>query len=374
MKTVGIICEYNPFHLGHRIQIESVRERLGSDVCIVALMSGSFVERGGPAILSKEARTEIALSEGVNLVLELPFPWSMSGADRFAAGALAILEGLGGIDYLAFGSECGEIDTLQKIASVLKSDIFESKMTELAGTRPDLSYAMLRELAYLSVTGKELPKLPSNDLLGVAYLSHLQKIKPLVLKRLPGYSAGGARLAYANADMDELSECVPDATKSALARKERDSFNAIDRAILAFLKIAPKQLLASYAECTPELAAALKSASNRAQTVDELVKMATSKHYTSARVRRCLWHGYLQTPKNIPLSVPHFTNLLGADAVGREYLRSVAKTRSITVVTRPSNAEVSEEVSGQYARSAMVDSVYAALCGILYSKKPPLMK
>ena len=374
MKTVGIICEYNPFHLGHRIQIESIRNRLGSDICIVALMSGSFVERGGPAILSKEERAEIALSEGVNLVLELPFPWSMSGADRFAAGALSILEGMGGIDYLAFGSECGEIETLREIASVLKSDVFESKMKELAGTRPDLSYAVLREQAYASVTGKELPKLPPNDLLGVAYLTHLQKIEPLVLKRMPGYSAGGARLAYAKDNIDELSGCVPDATKSALARKDRASSNAIDRAVLAHLQITSKQQLASYAECTPELAADLKSAANQAQTVEELVKMATSKRYTTARVRRALWHSYLQTPKNAPLSVPHFTNLLAADAIGRKYLRSVSKTQSITVVTRPSNSEVSEEVVLEYARSATADHVYSVLNGISVSKKAPFIK
>jgi predicted nucleotidyltransferase len=337
-------------------------------------MSGSFVERGGPAILSKEKRAEIALSEGVNLVLELPFPWSMSGADRFAAGALSILEGMGGIDCLAFGSECGEIDRLREIATILKSDAFELNMKEISGTRPDLSYAMIRELAYLSVTGKELPKLPPNDLLGVAYLTHLQKIEPLVLKRLPGYSAGGARLAYAKVDMDELSQCVPDTTKSSLIQKDRGTSTVIDRAMLAHLQIISKELLASYAECTPELAADLKSASNRAQTVEELVKMATSKHYTSARVRRGLWHSYLQTPKSAPISVPHFTNLLAADAVGREYLRSVAKTRSITVVTRPSNAEVSEEVAMEYARSATADCVYAALHGISCSKKPPLIK
>lgn len=374
MKTVGIICEYNPFHLGHRIQIQDIRNRLGADVCIVALMSGSFVERGGPAILSKEDRAAIALSEGVNLVLELPFPWSMSGADRFAAGALAILEGLGGIDYLAFGSECGEIDRLQEIAGVLKSDLFEDKMSVLADEYPELSYASLRESAYLAATGRELPKLPPNDLLGVAYLTHIQKIQPLVLKRMPGYSAGGARSAYRCGDIEQLSESVPAATAVALEEKDAFSDIAIDRALLSHLRMASKQQLATFAECSPELAAELKKAVRTSSTVEEIVKKATSKHYTSARVRRALWHSYLQTPKAAPLSIPHFTNLLATDQPGRSFLRSVAKNDHIAVITRPSNAEVSAEIASEYALSSTVDEVYASLHGQSVIKKPPIIK
>lgn len=374
MKTVGIICEYNPFHLGHRIQIEDIRNRLGSDTCIIALMSGSFVERGGPAILPKEVRAEIALSEGINLVLELPFPWSMSGADRFAAGALTILEGLGGIDYLAFGSECGDISALLEIAAILKGEAFSEKMKELSNVRPDLSYAALREAAYLAVTGRELERLPPNDLLGVAYLTHLKKIQPLVLKRLPGYSAGGARLAYTKGDMAKLSESVPAVTSLALAQKDPTASTAIDRSIIAHLRMTSKQSLASYAECSPELAADLKTASHNASTMEEIVKAATSKHYTSARVRRGLWHSYLQTLKNAPLSVPHFTNLLATDQIGRGFLRSVAKSSNIAVITRTSNADISAEVASEYARSAVVDDVYAALNGLSLEKKPPIIK
>lgn len=374
MNTVGIICEYNPFHLGHRIQLRAVRERLGEDTCIIALMSGSFVERGGPAVLSKWERAEIALSEGVNLVLELPFPWSMSGADRFAAGALAIMEGLGGVDYLAFGSECGEIDVLSEIAATLKSAAFEEAMQILAKARPELSYAALREAAYLSVTGKELPRLPPNDLLGVAYLTHIQTIRPLVLKRQPGYSASGARTAYADGDIHRLAGCVPEATASALAGRDPFVSAAIDRALLAYLRMIPQKVLATYAECSPELAADLKSASRKAITVEQIVAGATSKHYTAARVRRALWHGYLHTPKDAPLSLPHFANLLGVDEKGRVFLRSVAKHSNIAVITRPSNAEVSAAVSNEYTFSATVDEVYSVLHGLSLAKKPPIIK
>ena len=374
MKTVGIICEYNPFHLGHRIQIEDIRRRLGNETCIIALMSGSFVERGGPAILSKEKRAEIALSEGINLVLELPFPWSMSGADRFAAGAIAILEGLGNIDYLAFGSECGNIEVLAKISRNLRSEAFEEQMKKLANERPDLSYAALRELAYKAVTGEELTRLPPNDLLGVAYLSHLKRIKPLVLIRLPGYSASGARSAWGRGESDALEELVPNATVTALTPKDPVSTVATDRAVLAHLRMADKTMLAAYAECTPELASDLKNASRKAVTVEEIVKAATSKRYTSARVRRGLWHSFLRTPKDAPLYLPHFTNLLGADSVGREYLRSIAKTSEIAVITKLSDAKNAENIMDEYVLSDTADEVYAALHGISIAKRAPIIK
>ena len=167
-------------------------------------MSGSFVERGGPAVLSKYDRAEIALSEGADLVLELPFPWCMSGADRFAAGAVEILEGLSGVDYLAFGSESADIDTLSQIAQVIASPEFDQAVGDAATSNPTLSFAALREQAYLALTGSELPKLKANDLLGVAYLSHLKAIEPMVLHRLPGFSATKARKALTEADDDQI--------------------------------------------------------------------------------------------------------------------------------------------------------------------------
>ena len=118
MKTAGIIAEYNPFHTGHEYQIQYVRKELGADYIIVA-MSGDFVQRGTPALLSKYTRTKMALLGGADLVLELPVSVSTASAELFARGGVQLLEGLGVVDTLCFGSECGDTSILMELAQVL---------------------------------------------------------------------------------------------------------------------------------------------------------------------------------------------------------------------------------------------------------------
>lgn len=374
MKSVGIICEYNPFHLGHSLQLKSVREAVGEDACIVVLMSGSFVQRGGPAVLPKETRAAIALAEGADLVLELPFPWCMSGADRFAAGAMAILEGLGEIDYLAFGSETGDVNELSQIARVIASPEFDKAVGDAAKSRPDLSFAALREIAYFQLVGEPLPKLAPNDLLGVAYLSHRKQIEPLVLRRLPGYSATKARDALQKRDFNRLEELVPLATINALKASDGLSIDAMDKALISHLLLTPADVIATSAECNNELASRLIDAAKHSKTVSEIVEKATSKHYTAARVRRALWHSYLRTPADAPMGLPHFTNLLAANERGRAFLRIVAKKSAITVVTRPSNAAKEPQISAEYTFSETKDHIYRLFAGISTEKKPPILK
>lgn len=373
MTAVGIICEYNPFHRGHQIQIDAVRSRVGKNVCIVALMSGDFVQRGGPALLPKEARAAIALSHGIDLVLELPFPWSMSGADQFAAGAVEILEGLSGVDYLSFGSESAELDVLREVAAEISSPEFDYALGEEAKHQPNLSFAALRENAYLRMTGKMLPRLASNDLLGVAYLSHLQSIRPLPIKRLPGYSAGEARRAFQERDYDVLREQVPSETLEALRSEKQLQQEIADAALLSYLHLTPPEQLATYAECNREIAARLANAAMSAVSVAEIVESATSKHYTAARIRRALWHSFLQTPSELPKSLPHFTNLLAANERGRAFLRTSTKRSRITVVTRPSNAAL-KDVAEEYSFSEARDRVYARFSGKKFEKMPPILK
>ena len=127
-KTVGIICEYNPFHSGHRYQIEDVRS-LGFDR-IVCVMSGNSVQRGEFAITDKYTRAEMAVNGGADLVLELPFPYSSSSAEFFALAGVRILENAG-VDAICFGSECGDIDKLRKAANVCESEGFADNYKEL---------------------------------------------------------------------------------------------------------------------------------------------------------------------------------------------------------------------------------------------------
>ena len=117
MKVVGLIAEYNPFHNGHAYHIRKAKAVTGADYCIV-VMSGNYVQRGTPAVISKYDRTRMALESGADLVLELPVSFSTASAELFAKAAVSLLDHTGIVDCLCFGSECGEIGPLQQIAHI----------------------------------------------------------------------------------------------------------------------------------------------------------------------------------------------------------------------------------------------------------------
>ena len=118
MKVTGIIAEYNPFHKGHKYQIDYCKKKLNSDYVIVA-MSGDYVQRGTPALLPKHVRAEMALRCGADLVLEMPVSVSTASAEAFAMGGVSMLDGLHIVDSLCFGSEYGEVSALMELAEIL---------------------------------------------------------------------------------------------------------------------------------------------------------------------------------------------------------------------------------------------------------------
>ena len=130
--NIGIVCEYNPFHNGHLYHIEKIREEFGEDANIIAVMSGNYVQRGGVAITDKGIRARCAVESGANLVLELPFPFSMSSAEYFAKSAIHILDSIGCVDYVSFGSESGSVEDITKIAEIMLSKEFENELERLS--------------------------------------------------------------------------------------------------------------------------------------------------------------------------------------------------------------------------------------------------
>lgn len=199
MKTVGIIAEYNPFHNGHAYQIAQAKKMSGADCCIV-VMSGDFVQRGTPAIMDKYLRTASALMNGADLVLELPVYYAAGSAEYFASGAVALLDKLGVIDTLCFGSECGDINILSDLSKVLLAETPEFKRVLKQQMKQGDTYPQARNHA-LSVTAPNLTGTLSvlqspNNILGLEYIKALQKrqskIQPITLNRVgAGYHAYG---------------------------------------------------------------------------------------------------------------------------------------------------------------------------------------
>lgn len=190
MKTVGIIAEYNPFHNGHAYHIQKAKELTGADYCVV-IMSGDFVQRGAPAMMDKHLRTASALTGGADLVIELPVCYSLGSAEYFARGAVTLLDKLGIIDSLCFGSECGDIDLLMNFAKELRNETPVFKETLARELRVGHTYPLARNVAleasapYLTAYTNVLTS--PNNILAIEYckslLSRDSGIVPCTVKR-----------------------------------------------------------------------------------------------------------------------------------------------------------------------------------------------
>ena len=145
MQTAGMIIEYNPLHHGHLYLIRRIREQLGPETAVIGVMSGNFVQRGDFALVRKHTRAKAAVESGVDLVLELPLPWAVSSAERFADGGVQALEATGVVTHMAFGSECGDASALERVAGCLLSSEYEEALRGRLGE--GASYAACRQAA-----------------------------------------------------------------------------------------------------------------------------------------------------------------------------------------------------------------------------------
>ena len=350
-KTVGIICEYNPFHSGHRYQIEEMR-RLGFDR-VVCVMSGNTVQRGEFAVADKYARAEMAVKGGADLVLELPCPYSASSAEFFALAGVRILDSAE-VDAICFGSECGDMEKLQKAADICDSDTFVEiyKNNISAGIGSVKAYFE----AYKSISGEELPG-GANDILGISYLRALKKenskIEPIALKRKgSGYreesisnmdehpSATMLRkyLCENGAD-DKFKEIVPKETLEALASANAPvRMSNLDGAIIAHLRLVDSARLEGIADVGGGLGEKILSSSHDVTTYEELVSAVSGKNYTEARVRRAILNILLGVTLDDLKAYPAYTTVLGFNEKGKEILSSLRKKDKIPFLTKPSDS------------------------------------
>lgn len=187
MKVLGIIAEYNPFHNGHKIAIQKLKEKTGSDY-VVIVMSGDYTQRGCPAIFDKMLRTKMALSCGADLVIELPVYYSTGSAEYFAGGAVSILNGLGCVDFLGFGSESDDIEGMSKAAEILANEPADlsNKIKEYVKNGESYAAARSKALSEIAELDGQSLSLP-NDILGTEYIKALfmqkSSITPVSIKR-----------------------------------------------------------------------------------------------------------------------------------------------------------------------------------------------
>ena len=235
MRTAGIICEYNPFHMGHKRQIDILRD-MGYE-CIVCVMSGNYTQRGELAIFDKYTRAESAVMGGADIVLELPFPYSSFSAEGFANAGVHILSSIG-VDAICFGSECGNLSILERAADAILSPNFKEIYSELVKSGRGSAAAYFDAIGEIT---KENVSLLSNDILGISYIAAIKKLgakldiipikrvgaayneKSLDNNVLPSASAIREQITNEAIDLKSaLSGFIPDDSLSALIKAKRN--------------------------------------------------------------------------------------------------------------------------------------------------------
>ncbi|MBR6744812.1 MAG: nucleotidyltransferase family protein [Clostridia bacterium] len=376
MKIGAVICEYNPFHLGHAYQISEMKKR----GAVIAVMSGSFTQRGDAAVLSKYDRAEIAVRCGADLVLELPFPYSSAPAEIFGGAGVRIAHSLGCVDELCFGSETGDLPSLCLLSERLQTEAFRTALSAYLENDRSQSYRTAVGKVYHDFYGEEYPSDGSNDILSLSYLSALRAlhsdIAPVALMRKgEDYNGGGEGFASAttlralvkSADWGAVFLSAPRETAERLLTAAKEGQLAeSDRLFLLFAALVRTRRmddLSDLYDIPCDLAARLWKCGREAGDMETFLSLVASKNDSPSRVRRAMLTVLMNVKKSDVGDVP-YTSVLAADRTGREILSLLRKTARIPIVTKPADAKrYGEAVARAAELSANADAVWELLCG-----------
>lgn len=378
MNVLGIIAEFNPFHNGHAYLIEKARKEYQADYCIV-VMSGDFVQRGEPAIFPKELRTTIALQNGADLVLELPVSISTGSAEYFAQGSVALLERLGVVTHLCFGSENGDITLFQKAGQVMQqeSDTYKKELEVLLKSGCSFPAARFQALSVLGCTEKNkdyqaiLPLLQNpNNILGVEYCRALTAQNSsitacTITRKGAGYhdsidssqpfaSASGIRktilhnAAFPISGICEIAPFIPENCHELYqnALSEGDYVTADDFFSLLQYKIlqSSPEILKTYQDVTSDLAEKIWNLRYQVKGFTDYCEKCKSKNYTYTRISRALLHILLEIEAEDVITqkeqgfVP-YARILGFQKASGSLLSEIKKHSSIPLVSKLSDAK-----------------------------------
>lgn len=360
MKIAGIVAEYNPFHNGHAHHIERIRAIDGDcrATHVAAVMSGCFVQRGEPALLPKAARVRAALACGVDLVLELPVPWALSSAEGFAHGAVGVLDALGCVDVLSFGSECGALDPLLRIAEAMESDRFAGLLHYHLDM--GLSYAAAQQKAVAALAGAKAAALldQPNNTLGLAYIRALRSLgSPIAPHTIARFGAGHddtvplgdvasasfVRTLVRAGRLLNAAPYLPPPSRDMLAEEAQagrcpSQAALAERALLARLRTMESADFAALPGISEGLENRLYKAARQAGSIDAFLALVKTKRYPLTRLQRLLWAAFIGIPAGYEPETPPYIRVLGANARGMEILQA-AKGAALPLLTRAGQVE-----------------------------------
>lgn len=366
----GIICEYNPFHSGHKYQIDKIKEETGGFV--VCVMSGNFVQRGEPAIVDKYTRTKMALLGGADLVIELPVAFATASAEAFGECAVYLLDALGVTDRLYFGSESSDISALKEIADFLDSYEYSSSLNfEL---QKGLSFPSARMNAVTKSLGEDYSQILQNpnDILGIEYIKAINKlgsdIKPHAIKRvgsdhdkandLKHISAKSIRELIKNGEDAEkfvpFMDLLTDAVNSGEAPTD---LKYLERTILYKIRCMNESQLIAFPDVGEGLENKIKKAASKAENLEELYELIKSKRYTHSRIRRIILRILLDIDST-KMSKPKYIRILGMNKNGETILRA-GKNKYPFVMRYSEVKKIDNTQVSIYETEAKADDIYA---------------
>lgn len=368
MKTIGIIAEYNPFHNGHQYQLEQIREQTGADYIIIA-MSGDFVQRGEPAIYDKYTRTRSALNAGADLVLEIPVMFATSSAEDFAACGVSLLDQLGVVDGLCFGSECGDISALTQVAKFLveEPEEYTTLLRQYLKQGESFPKARLQALTKVNESADETnfssPELLSspNNILGIEYIKALYRrdsfIQPLTIKR-SGHDYHDNNISGQFASATALRKAIAEGTFTMLHTQMPDfAYQILSEATPIFpddctlllnyqiLKLIDSGMdLTTFLDMSSELADRIQHQCLQFDTFTGRIQNLKTKQYTYTRISRVLLHLLLEITEEQAQTYRRqdytsYARVLGFRKQAEPLLRQIKEHTTLPLVTKIADAE-----------------------------------
>lgn len=398
MKTVGLITEYNPFHNGHAYHIEKAKMLTGADRVIV-VMSGDFVQRGAPAVMPKHLRAESALLSGASLIIELPVCFATGSAEYFAQGSISLLNRLGCIDSICFGSECGDLHLLKEIAQILADEPIEYQTALKQALKEGASFPAARQEALNIYSDKYSEILASpNNILGIEYLKALAKIhskmEPFTIKRIgAGYhdmdingqfsSATAIRSdIYQLADVNSSSESLPlthiqtqvPSSCHELMKKNyqtRYPVKADDLSLLLKAKLLSETAgsLSHYLDMSPELANRILRLRNDYLSFEQFCDLLKTKELTRSRISRSFIHvlfGITNDWLTAMKAPAPYARILGFRRDHADLLGILKRTSDIPLITSPARAVLADTAYQMLELDIYASDLYESVITDLY--------
>ena len=349
MRICGVICEYNPFHRGHEKQLRQIRAALGEDTAVVCLMSGSFVQRGEPAVFDKRVR-------------------ALSSAEGFARGGVEVFSKLGCADTLAFGCESGSGDALLAAAKVMCEPEDDVALREILNTGVSYPTARQRSLVMLGFDGGVLER--PNDILGLEYCKAILQtgscLQPLTLLREGDYHAQEAELENPSATSlrerlsrgEEIRNFIPAQAAEIYHGARQYDLLSGERAMLAGLRLLPEEAWSKTAHGSEGLWSKAMKAAREKGSLEAVIGATKSKRYPRTRIQRLLLCAFLGiTQEDLKRPVSH-VRALAFDETGRRILRRMRETGELPIV----NAGEKPEDGALYDLELRAGRLYPLFC------------